>query len=321
VTTRGRNAVGVLFTPIGSHHHIALATPSARSGLDHRRRRGVSLVDGRSRLDDHRSRIGAHLGRGRFTGPVIAGATSNQGKRQERGEEKAAHGRDGCRGRARGRAFARRPVGRISHPFTPLDSSARLARMRRVCVFCGSSFGRDPLFRAAAIAFGQLVAKRGLGVVYGGGSVGLMGALADAALDAGGEVIGVIPEALDAREIAHRRLSKLHVVPSMHARKALMAELSDGFVALPGGFGTFEELFEVVTWAQLGLHAKPVLLLNVAGYFDPLLELVENALEAGFIKPEYRDLVRVEDHPERLIEALAQHHAPRGPQWIREDQT
>ena len=155
--------------------------------------------------------------------------------------------------------------------------------MKRVCVFCGSSEGRDPRYREAAEPVGRSLARRGLGLVYGGGGIGLMRVVADAVLDHGGSVIGVIPHGLAAREVAHRGVSEMRVVPSMHARKALMAELADAFLTLPGGFGTFEELFESVTWAQLGIHRKPLGLLNVAGYFDPLVQLVEHAVAEGFV--------------------------------------
>ncbi|MGP6190177.1 MAG: TIGR00730 family Rossman fold protein [Vulcanimicrobiaceae bacterium] len=155
----------------------------------------------------------------------------------------------------------------------------------RICVFCGSHEGNRPEFRETAKLVGRLLAERGLGIVYGGGRVGLMGALADAALAAGGRVIGVIPEALAAREVAHRSVSELHVVGSMHERKALMAALADAFVALPGGFGTLEELFEVITWRQLGFHEKPCGLLNVEGYFDRLIAFMDDAVDNGFVHP------------------------------------
>ncbi len=157
---------------------------------------------------------------------------------------------------------------------------------------------------------GATLARRGLGLVYGGGSVGLMGAVADAALAGGGEVIGVIPQVLQIRELAHRSLSTLHVVGSMHERKALMAELSDGFVALPGGMGTLEELSEVLTWAQLGLHARPVGLLDVAGYYRPLAEFLDRAVGAGFLRPAHRRLLLVGDEPDGLLDRFA---AWRGP--------
>jgi uncharacterized protein (TIGR00730 family) len=182
--------------------------------------------------------------------------------------------------------------------------------MRRVCVFCGSSFGRRPEYQAATAALGTELARRGIGLVYGGGDVGLMGVVADAALDAGGEAIGVIPRALERREIAHARLSELHVVATMHERKALMAELSDGFVALPGGLGTLEELFEVVTWAQLGLHEKPCGLLDVDGFFEPLLTMLDHAVTAGFVHPEHRALLLVARDPASVLDQLAAHRPP-----------
>jgi uncharacterized protein (TIGR00730 family) len=171
----------------------------------------------------------------------------------------------------------------------------------RVCVFCGSSAGQDPRYRETAAAVGRRIVERGAGLVYGGGSVGCMGALADAALAAGGEVIGVIPEALAAREVAHRKLTELHVVGSMHERKALMAAHSDAFLALAGGFGTLEELFEVVTWRQLGYHAKPIALLNVAGYFDSLLRFCDEATAQEFVrKADRADLLSGTDIDETL---------------------
>jgi uncharacterized protein (TIGR00730 family) len=182
--------------------------------------------------------------------------------------------------------------------------------MKRICVFCGSSPGHDPRYLEAARTMGHTLARRGLGLVYGGGSVGLMGAVADAALAAGGEVIGVIPEVLQIRELAHRSLTTLHVVGSMHERKALMAELSDGFVALPGGMGTLEELSEVLTWAQLGLHARPIGLLDVAGYYQPLADFFDRAVGAGFLRPAHRALLLVGHEPGALLDRFA---AWRGP--------
>ena len=174
----------------------------------------------------------------------------------------------------------------------------------RVCVFCGSRPGGRPVFAEQARAFGRLLAARGVGLVYGGGHVGLMGILADAVLEEGGEVRGVIPRALEDRELAHRRLTELHVVDTMHQRKALMADLADGFAALPGAFGTGDELFEILTWAQLGLHGKPIGLLNVAGFFDPLLAWIDRAVEEAFLKPQHRDLLLVADEPGRLLDLL-----------------
>jgi hypothetical protein len=173
--------------------------------------------------------------------------------------------------------------------------------MERICVYCGSRPGTDSLFLAAAEEFGRLVAARDLGLVYGGGDVGLMGAVADGALDAGGEVVGVIPEALAEREVAHGGLTELHVVDSMHARKRRMVDLADGFVALPGGFGTLEELVEVLTWAQLGFHSDPCGLLNVAGYYDGLVSFFDHQVDTGFVEPHHRRLLTVTDDPEDLL--------------------
>lgn len=188
--------------------------------------------------------------------------------------------------------------------------------MRRVCVFCGANPGERPLYLAAAHAVGRTLAERGIGVVYGGGSVGLMGAVADAALAAGGEVIGVIPRALELRELAHRRLTELVVVGSMHERKARMAELSDAFVALPGGMGTLEELSEVLTWGQLGLHERPCGLLDVGGYYRPLIAFFDAAVEEGFLRPEHRGMVHVEGDVERLLERFEAYRPPRLEKWI-----
>ena len=166
-----------------------------------------------------------------------------------------------------------------------------MAALRRICIFCGSSPGRDPAYLAAARAVGQRLAERRIGVVYGGSRVGLMGAVADAALEAGGEVIGVIPQRLVARELAHTGLTELRMVGTLHERKAVMAELSDAFIALPGGLGTLEELAEVTSWAQLGLHAKPIGLLDVGGYWDLLLAWLDHAVETGFLAPVNRGLL------------------------------
>jgi uncharacterized protein (TIGR00730 family) len=166
-----------------------------------------------------------------------------------------------------------------------------MSTLRRICVFCGSSVGTPPAYAAAARELGRALAQRGLGIVFGGGKVGLMGVLADAALEVGGEVFGVIPQALVAREIGHNGLTKLHVVRSMHERKTLMADLADAFIALPGGYGTFEEFFEAVTWTQLGIHRKPCGLLNVEGYYDALLALLDRAVADGFIRAANRSLV------------------------------
>ncbi len=190
------------------------------------------------------------------------------------------------------------------------------ARFRRICVYCGSSEGRRPEYAEAARSLGAFLARRGIGLVYGGGRVGLMGAVADGALAAGGEVIGVIPEKLRARELAHLGLTELFVVDSMHARKTMMAYLSDAFIAMPGGWGTLEETFEVTTWAQLNYHLKPVGLLNVNGYYDRLLGFVEHAVEEGFIREVHRGLVVSSSDPEQLLELLAQVEVPELGRWI-----
>jgi hypothetical protein len=189
--------------------------------------------------------------------------------------------------------------------------------VQRLCVFCGSSHGSNPAFAQATRELGALTAARGIDVIYGGGNVGLMGVLADAVLEAGGRITGVIPHALVARELAHQRLTALHVVDSMHERKSLMASLADAFVALPGGFGTLEEFAEAVTWTQLGLHAKPCGLLNVAGFYDPLLTFLEHALAEGFLRPTHGDIVLADRHPATLLDRLRQWSAPPVTRWIR----
>ncbi len=188
--------------------------------------------------------------------------------------------------------------------------------MKRICVFAGSNAGARPEYRAAAEELGRALAGRGIGVVYGGARVGLMGTLADAALAAGGEVIGVIPEALVRKEVAHDSLTELRVVGSMHERKAVMADLADGFTALPGGWGTLDELFEVLTWAQLGLHRKPCGLLNVAGYFDGLLAFITHSIEEGFVMREYRGMISVAASAEALLDLLGTYEAPRVEKWV-----
>lgn len=190
-------------------------------------------------------------------------------------------------------------------------------RFTRVCVFTGSQVGSRAVYAEQARTLGRVLARRGIGLVYGGGSVGLMGVLADAALEAGGEVIGVIPEALMIREVTHPGLTELHVVSTMHERKALMAELSDAFIAMPGGFGTLDELFETITWAQLGLHRKPIGLLNVDGYFDPLLAFIDHAIAEEFVLPEYGALLTVGNEPGVLLEMLLAYEPPVVvPRWI-----
>lgn len=192
--------------------------------------------------------------------------------------------------------------------------------MNRICVFCGSNPGRRPEYADAAREMGRVLVERGLGLVYGGGNVGLMGVVADTVLAGGGEVTGVIPEALMAREVGHAGLTALHVVRTMHERKAMMADLADAFVALPGGFGTFEEFCEVLTWSQLGFHPKPCGLLNVAGYYDPLLALFDRGVEEGFIPGKHRGLVIEDTDPARLIDRFAAFRPPTTGKWIREDE-
>jgi len=176
--------------------------------------------------------------------------------------------------------------------------------MRGICVFCGASPGYDPAYALAADALGRELASRSIELVTGGGKVGLMGVVADAALGAGGRVTGVIPLSLEEREVAHRGLTTLHVVETLHERKALMHELSDAFIALPGGFGTLDELFEAVTWAQLGIHAKPIGLVNVSGYFDELLAFVDGATVQGFVSETNRELVTVHSDVATLLDTL-----------------
>ncbi len=194
--------------------------------------------------------------------------------------------------------------------------------MKRLCVFCGSTEGARPAYAEAARALGDALVTRGLGLVYGGGSVGLMGVLADAVLARGGEVIGVIPGPLATRELAHAGLTEMRVVGSMHERKATMARLADGFVALPGGLGTFEETLEMLTWAQLGIHAKPVGVLNVQGYWDGLRRMLAHAVEEGFVRPEYAALLLVAATPGELLGRLARWR-PSGPGrvWLDPSQT
>jgi uncharacterized protein (TIGR00730 family) len=193
--------------------------------------------------------------------------------------------------------------------------------LNAVCVFCGSHTGSDPAYADAARILGRTLAERGTTLVYGGGHVGLMGVVADAALGAGGEAIGVMPKALVEREIGHTGLTRLHVVSSMHERKAMMSELSNGFIALPGGNGTLEEFFEVLTWAQLGEHGKPCGLLNVAGYYDPLLAVFDRMVDKEFLKAEHRQLVLVESDPSALLERFKVYRPPTSIKWIGPSET
>lgn len=186
----------------------------------------------------------------------------------------------------------------------------------RICVFLGSSIGTRPVHREAAEQFGALLARRGIGLVYGGGTVGLMGAIADSASAAGGEVIGVIPEALRAREHDHQGISQLHIVQTMHERKALMAKLADGFVALPGGIGTLEEMFEAWCWSQLGYHAKPVGLLDVDGFYSGLTQFIDKVVENGFLQPHHREMLLIEKDPEAMLDRIAQYLPPPTEHWL-----
>lgn len=192
--------------------------------------------------------------------------------------------------------------------------------MKRVCIFCGSKAGNRPIYAEQARELARLLVARGMGMVFGAGHIGLMGVLADEMLRAGGTAIGVIPQALVDKELAHRGLTHLHVCDTMHQRKALMADLSDAFVALPGGFGTADELFEILTWSQLGLHAKPIGLLNTAGYFDSLLAWLEQTAREGFMKEKHRRLLLVAAEPGILLDALAGYQ-PETPEakWIESE--
>lgn len=193
--------------------------------------------------------------------------------------------------------------------------------LKRVCVYCGSNPGRLPVYREAAAALGRELVQRNIALVYGGAGIGVMGAVADAVLENGGEAIGVIPQSLAIREVAHTRLSELIVVTSMHERKALMAELSDAFVALPGGWGTFEELFEMLTWAQLGIHEKPCGVLNVAGYYDHLSLFLQHAMDERFVRQEYKPMMIMEQQPDVLLERFNNYRAPQVHKWIEAEET
>jgi uncharacterized protein (TIGR00730 family) len=203
----------------------------------------------------------------------------------------------------------------------PVNSMQNLQLMKRVCIFCGSSAGARSIYRESARAMGNALVQRGIGLVYGGGRVGLMGAVADAVLEGGGEVIGVIPEPMVTRELAHHGVTQLRIVHSMHERKMTMAELADAFVALPGGLGTFEEFCEIITWAQLGLHRKPCGILNVESYYAPLLELFDRGVTEGFIYPANRRLILEETDAGRLLDLLAGCVPLQGEKWIVRDES
>jgi hypothetical protein len=187
--------------------------------------------------------------------------------------------------------------------------------LRRICIFCGSSSGTREVYRQTAQTVGRLLCRRGIELVYGGGHVGLMGIVADACLNEGGRVIGVIPQALADREVAHTGLTELRIVSSMHERKALMADLSDAFISLPGGYGTWEEFFEVLTWSQLGIQRKACGVLNVDGYYDPLLEMADRALSEGFLRDVHRNLLLSDSDPERLVDRLSNYAVPAVDKW------
>jgi uncharacterized protein (TIGR00730 family) len=187
---------------------------------------------------------------------------------------------------------------------------------RRICVFCGSSSGKQPIYVQTAQEVGRLLARRGIDLVYGGGNVGLMGALADACLQEGGKAIGVIPQGLFEKEVAHTGLTELRVVSSMHERKAMMADLSDAFIAMPGGFGTWEEFCEIVTWTQLGILRKPCALLNVNGYYDQLLQMADRAVTEGFVSQAHRDLIQADTDAERLLDRLEGYVVPFVDKWL-----
>ena len=186
----------------------------------------------------------------------------------------------------------------------------------RICVYAGSSVGRSPVYREAAQALGTLLADEGIGLVYGGGSIGLMGVVADAVLAHGGEVIGVITKALDGFGLSHAKLTELRVVPTMHERKAVMAELSNGFIALPGGIGTLEEIFEAWTWSQLGLHTKPIAFLNAGGFYDKLSQFLDHVVEEQFLKAVHRAVLIVESDPRVLLAKLRDTPVPYVPKWL-----
>jgi uncharacterized protein (TIGR00730 family) len=189
--------------------------------------------------------------------------------------------------------------------------------MKRIAVYCGSSTGANGIYREQAAYLGRLLAERQTEVVFGGGKVGLMGHLADAALGAGGRVTGIIPGFLHIKEVAHDHLSEMITVDNMHERKALIYDISDGFIALPGGFGTLDELFEMLTWAQLGLHRKPVGILNVNGYYDSILGGIDNMVGEGFLKIENREIIQVSREAEELLQRMENYHAPPLPKWIK----
>jgi len=194
-------------------------------------------------------------------------------------------------------------------------------RLKRICVYCGSSSGNKIYYEEEARYLGRLLVEKGIELVYGGARVGIMGAIADEVLNDGGKVTGVIPQNLVRREVAHNGLMDLRIVDSMHERKALMAELSDGFIALPGGLGTLEELFEILTWSQLGLHSKPTGLLNIGGYYDRLIGFLDYAVEESFLKPVNRSLLLIKDKAEDLLDTFEHYQSPVLEKWLHSDET
>ena len=193
-------------------------------------------------------------------------------------------------------------------------------KIKKICVYCGSSPGKNPAYSQAAVNLALALCERNIGLVYGGGAVGIMGTVADAVLAAGGEAVGVIPKALAIKEVAHDSLSELHVVASMHERKAMMADLADGFIALPGGWGTLEELFEILTWAQLGFHDKPCGLLNIEGYYDGLIGFLENSFDQQFVNELCRPMLMKAREPRTLLDKFATYRAPKVRKWMGEDE-
>ena len=191
-------------------------------------------------------------------------------------------------------------------------------KIKKICVYCGSSPGKNPAYSQAAVKLALALSERNIGLVYGGGAVGIMGTVADAVLAAGGEVVGVIPKALAIKEVAHDSLSELHVVASMHERKAMMADLADGFIALPGGWGTLEEVFEILTWAQLGFHDKPCGLLNIDGYYDGLISFLENSFDQQFVNELCRPMLMKAREPQTLLDKFATYRAPKVRKWMGE---
>ena len=188
--------------------------------------------------------------------------------------------------------------------------------MKRICVYCGSSSGSRSEYLETATCLGQCLADRGIGIVYGGAEVGLMGAVASSAIERGGEVIGVIPE-LFAEKVKHNKLSQLHIVPTMHDRKKKMFDLSDGFIALPGGIGTIEEVFEILAWAQLGYHEKPCGILNVCGYFDSIIEFLEHSVNQHFLKQAHREMIMFDENANSMLEQFESYKAPAEPKWMK----